>query len=394
MRCVQPQTALIEPTRSNNMCVGLCMCFALAALCRQPTQTQGSLHGGPGSTLDAGLHLFCGYGVGHHPLWARPLAAVPGGGLPACLVCCCGHLVYARKPKVFAGAGRHRGSRTSEERDSCAHTHTHTLCCFQTNKHGRLSSPSCSLFGMQIRDVALSERDSSQCVQTSTGITHGLSILHLRCVGLLLCIFILQVLQRMAAINKRRRLQPIKLIPHQGHHHHLATTPPPPPADDDGGVSQQLHSHSPEVSSAQQADMGWQHAHGHHSQQHHAAAIHELEAPQRHRGGGHGGSSSSSGGVRASSSSGGAGGGRGHSSSSSSQRGSGRGRGVSGAGRQHQQEQQWKQQQRQCCKSSFAATRMLLQPPLRRRFLPLLVAWLGLCGGWYSTVRVPCVLMC
>jgi hypothetical protein len=38
----------------------------------------------------------------------------------------------------------------------------------------------------------------------------------------------------------------------------------------------------------------------------------------------------------------------------------------------------------------LSAAKLLLQQPLRRRFLPLLVAWLGLCGGWYSTVRNSC----
>lgn len=36
--------------------------------------------------------------------------------------------------------------------------------------------------------------------------------------------------------------------------------------------------------------------------------------------------------------------------------------------------------------TTAATAKQLVQPPLKSRLMPLLVAWIGLCGGWYSTV--------
>jgi hypothetical protein len=37
---------------------------------------------------------------------------------------------------------------------------------------------------------------------------------------------------------------------------------------------------------------------------------------------------------------------------------------------------------------SAATAKQLVKAPLRFRFGPLLIAWLGICGGWYSTGKV------
>lgn len=36
--------------------------------------------------------------------------------------------------------------------------------------------------------------------------------------------------------------------------------------------------------------------------------------------------------------------------------------------------------------AAVASARQLTQPPLQSRLVPLLIAWIGMCGGWYSTV--------
>eukprot|EP00883_Tetradesmus_obliquus_P001403 jgi/Sobl393_1/11479/SZX61996.1 len=44
------------------------------------------------------------------------------------------------------------------------------------------------------------------------------------------------------------------------------------------------------------------------------------------------------------------------------------------------------QHARGALRTSGDTAMQLLRAPLRARFLPLLVAWIGMCGGWYSTV--------
>jgi len=158
----------------------------------------------------------------------------------------------------------------------------------------------------------------------------------------------LQVLQKMCAVNKRRLARPIKLIPHCSHRVPDSSHPPPQAAA------------ASSSNSPQGADMSWQHARGHHSlHRSHTLASAAGERP---------------------------------SSSSSSSSNRPPSRSLAAAGRRDSQQgtqQQWRQQQRHCCRSSFTAAKLLVQLPLRRRFLPLLVAWLGLCGGWYSTVGRP-----
>jgi hypothetical protein len=116
--------------------------------------------------------------------------------------------------------------------------------------------------------------------------------------------------------------------------------------------------------------MAWQHAHGHHSQQQSNINVDRSNASMYR--------------VRGRSSSGG------NLSQTELQNEAAAGVGQRGGSVAGQASgvslQQLRQQQRRCCKSSFTAAKLLFQPPLRRRFLPLLVAWLGLCGGWYSTV--------
>jgi hypothetical protein len=112
-------------------------------------------------------------------------------------------------------------------------------------------------------------------------------------------------------------------------------------------------------SSSQCPEMFWQHAQGHHSQHHRASNPSSSNGPDP---------TASHPTLRSSSAA---------------------NAGVHGDGEQgwqQQQQQDWRRQQRQCCRSSWSTAKLLLQQPLRRRFLPLLVAWLGLCGGWYSTV--------
>jgi hypothetical protein len=115
--------------------------------------------------------------------------------------------------------------------------------------------------------------------------------------------------------------------------------------------------------------MAWQHAHGHHSQQQSNISVDRSNASMyRVRGGSSGGGLSPTEHLH-------------EAAAGVSQRGG------SGAGQSSGVSlQQLRQQQQRCCKSSFTAAKLLFQQPLRRRFLPLLVAWLGLCGGWYSTV--------
>lgn len=159
--------------------------------------------------------------------------------------------------------------------------------------------------------------------------------------------FSAQVLQRMSAINGSHPAHRIKLISHQSHH--LATP------------LHTQHAATDNSSSGQGPDMSWQHAHGTHSQHHRISNASSS------------GNRPDSGGLQPTVRSNGA---------------SVGGQGSRRQDRQQQQQQDWKRQQRQCCRSSWSTARLLLQQPLRRRFLPLLVAWLGLCGGWYSTVRV------
>jgi hypothetical protein len=171
----------------------------------------------------------------------------------------------------------------------------------------------------------------------------------------LVCLLVcLQVLQRMSAINKNSRSRPIRLLPHKSHHLPLVA----PAADSNGDSSNSSSGHSRD-------SMAWQHAHGHLSQ-------HQSNTPVDQQS-----NLGEAGGVH-----------RLRASSASSRQPTGLQSAAGGSGRHRRPSQQgWKQQHRQCCRSSFNAAKLLLQQPLRRRFLPLLVAWLGLCGGWYSTVR-------
>lgn len=175
-----------------------------------------------------------------------------------------------------------------------------------------------------------------------------------------------QVLQRMSAINWGAPGRRIKLIPHKSHHL-LQPTP--------HRHSAQTASH---ISSDQGPDIAWQHAHGHHSQQQSNVSVDRywstlLNAANasvyRVRGGSSSGGNFSQTELQSEAAAG---------VSQCGGSGAGQPSGVS--------LQQLRQQQRRCCKSSFMAAKLLFQQPLRRRFLPLLVAWLGLCGGWYSTV--------
>jgi hypothetical protein len=216
-----------------------------------------------------------------------------------------------------------------------------------------------------------------------------------------------QVLARMARINGTKLARPIRLQPHQSSHlllpPRVLATPPPDGAPADaavrshaGGVATQSAaaaaaagrqqagargtcsadgaSSSSSGASGHAVDMSWHHARGHYSQP--SGACNDDNSllvaqsvsqtaqyrPQRYRGGAGYAAAATADDEDAVGSAGG--------------RGSGQ-----------QEHARVKQQQRQrCCRSGWATAALLLQPPLRQRFLPLLVAWLGLCGGWYSTV--------
>jgi hypothetical protein len=159
----------------------------------------------------------------------------------------------------------------------------------------------------------------------------------------------------MAAVNGRRLARPIRLLPHESHHllPHAPDAPvcaPASPAATAHAAAAAGVEGAGRSSSARELEMSWHHARGHHSQ------ASSVAAARRSRGSG----------SRAGSFAG---------------QPPAAGRASSSSGSRQQQ------RQRHCFRSSLAAARMLLTPPLRQRFLPLMVAWLGLCGGWYSTVR-------
>lgn len=191
----------------------------------------------------------------------------------------------------------------------------------------------------------------------SAGLKSCIAFLHVFSV----CVSSWQVLLRMSAINKNSRTRTIRLLPHKSHH--LPLAPAAGSIDDSSSSSNNGHDRD---------SMAWQHAHGHLSQhQSNPVVNHQSnlgEAGRVYRLRPSSASSSQPAGPQP--------------AAAAAAGGSTRRRGSSQQG-----QPDWKQQQRQCCRSSFSTAKLLLQQPLRRRFLPLLVAWLGLCGGWYSTVR-------